>query len=131
MNKIKLFTALFETTDNRIARRHYIARTEEEARQKAQAIDGDKHFLFFESNTEQPQGHTLEQKLFYAANDIYASAGLTPTPEQEQHNRRDAADWTADILTGKATEADFLEAIKDTILDIFATREEATATANA
>ena len=74
---------------------------------------------------------TIEQKLFNAANAIYASAGLTPTPEQEQHNRRDAADWAADILTGKATEADFLEAIKDTILDIFATREEATATATA
>ena len=74
---------------------------------------------------------TIEQKLFNAANAIYASAGLTPTPEQEQHNRRDAADWAAEILTGKATEADFFDAVKDTILDIFATREEATATTTA
>lgn len=66
---------------------------------------------------------TIEQRLFKAAKAIYASAGLTPTPEQEQHTRRDAVDWAADIADGKATEADFLEAVKDTIIDFLAERE--------
>lgn len=68
---------------------------------------------------------TTEQRLFTAANALYAHAGITTTPEQQQRNRREAIDWTADITDGRATEADFLEAIKDSILDFLAEHETA------
>ena len=65
---------------------------------------------------------TTEQRLFNEAMTLYHAANTTPN---EQQTLRAAADWACDILDGRATPADFYEAIKDTIIDTQAERQTA------
>ena len=69
----------------------------------------------------------MESILFNTAAALFTAAGLTPTPEQEQQNRREACDWAWAILAQEATEADFTEATQARIIDILAERETANA----
>lgn len=69
---------------------------------------------------------TLEQRLFNGASALFEKAGLTMTLWQRNHAQKNAIDWAVDILTGKATEENFFDAINDTINDILAERETAT-----
>ena len=69
----------------------------------------------------------METILYTTAAALFTAAGLTPTPEQEQQNRREACDWAWAILAQEATEADFTEATQARIIDILAERETAKA----